>query len=99
MTIYIITAMSIALIVACYVWYKVQIYEADKKYNAGIKCWLLTKGDHINTYIDQRARQVKKQNTLIDVKDFMEFINDIQKNINYELAYKKYKEENDGTKD
>lgn len=72
---------------------KIFIGEPQKTYNAGFQGWLLTKSDRINQRIEKFAQTVKKQNTTIDVKDFMKFVKSVQILIAQELTYQKYEEE------
>jgi len=72
---------------------RIFIGEPEKKYNANIKGWLLTKSDRINARLEKRAKIIKTQNSMVYVKDVNKFVKDIQIMIAQELTYQKYCEE------
>lgn len=64
------------------------LVKTDKTFDANVQGFLLTKSDRINKRIDDFAVTVKKQNSLIDIKDFAKFVKSIQVLIAQELTYK-----------
>lgn len=64
------------------------LVKTDKTFNANVQGFLLTKSDRINKRIDDYTVTVKKQNSLIDIKDFAKFVKSIQVLIAQELTYK-----------
>lgn len=61
--------------------------------DANVQGYLLVKSDRINQRISNFARTVKKQNKLIAVEDFNEFIKAMQIMIAQELTYEGIKKE------
>ena len=61
--------------------------------DANVQGYLLVKSDRINQRISNFARTVKRQNKLIAVEDFNEFIKAMQIMIAQELTYEGIKKE------
>lgn len=68
-------------------------FTRDKNYNANIQGWLLVKSDRICSRMNQFARTIRTQNSLITVDDFLEYEKAMEIMIAQELTYKKYEEE------
>lgn len=56
--------------------------------DVNVQGFLLVKSDRINNRIEKYANTVKKQNTLIDIKDFAKFVKGVQILIAQELSYR-----------
>ena len=56
--------------------------------DVNVQGFLLVKSDRINNRIEKYASTVKKQNTLIDIKDFAKFVKGVQILIAQELSYR-----------
>ncbi len=56
--------------------------------DVNVQGFLLAKSDRINNRIEKYANTVKKQNTLIDIKDFAKFVKGVQILIAQELSYR-----------
>lgn len=82
----------LVIIVALETYYIVENYsnykDVQKKYDANVQGFLLTKSDRINGRIEQYASTVKKQTTTIDIKDFSKFVKSVQILIAQELSIK-----------
>lgn len=80
------------IIVALETYYIIENYsnykDVQKKYDANVQGFLLTKSDRINGRIEQYASTVKKQTTTIDIKDFAKFVKSVQILIAQELSIK-----------
>lgn len=80
------------IIVALETYYIIENYsnykDVQKKYDANVQGFLLTKSDRINGRIEQYASTVKKQTTTIDIKDFSKFVKSVQILIAQELSIK-----------
>lgn len=80
------------LIVALETYYIVENYnnfkDIQKKYDANVQGFLLTKSDRINGRIEKYAHTVRTQNTTIDIKDFSKFVKSVQILIAQELSIK-----------
>ena len=85
-----IIVLSLAVVIEGYFLIKIITENREKtaSIDVNVQGFLLTKSDRINTRIDKFARTIKKQNTLIDIKDFYSFVKDVQVLIAKELSYR-----------